>query len=242
MGRADAWLRSVLDVEAVDIGSTLTAPAQAHTPLVLPFFSGERSTGWVSEARAVLSGVSAATSASSLYRGTMEGVAVSYARIALGTCPACCSCSPTLQIPVDPVLAKRSTLRGTAVIALQVLAPDVLREPLPGEPTQLPRAPEAAYYTALRSRFASLYAVAVPPRADVPHGVARAVCRGSRPLDGRASAVIRVGDPPNEGTPRPVDDWEGVGQDSFRQAGPTDRPSPGTGGCWWSKPGTAWPW
>jgi len=48
----------------------------------LPYFSGERSTGWAANARAVFTGVSAATTGAMLSRGAMEGVAISYARIA----------------------------------------------------------------------------------------------------------------------------------------------------------------
>jgi gluconokinase len=48
-----------------------------------------------------------------------------------------------LDIPVEPVLVKRSTLRGTAVMALQSLAPDVRREPPTGARTRRPRRHDA---------------------------------------------------------------------------------------------------
>ena len=178
VGRANSWLRSTLDLPgSAAPDDVLAAPPQPHTPVVLPFLTGERSTGWVSDARAVLSGVSVATSASSLYRGTMEGVAVSYARIAeqlIQVAPTATRVvasgrvarevpgllqllADVLGIPVEPVLVKRSTLRGTAVLALQSVAPDVRREPPTGARTRRPQPNDADYYVRLRSRFASLY-------------------------------------------------------------------------------------
>jgi glycerol kinase len=65
-----------------DFNLILAAAPQAGSPLVLPYFSGERSTGWAANARAVFAGVSAATTGAMLFRGAMEGVAISYARIA----------------------------------------------------------------------------------------------------------------------------------------------------------------
>jgi gluconokinase len=164
VGRANSWLRGTLDLAgSAAPDDILAAPPQPHTPVVLPFLTGERSTGWVSDARAVLSGVSVATSASSLYRGTMEGVAVSYARIAeqlIQVAPTATRVvasgrvarevpgllsllADVLDIPVEPVLVKRSTLRGTAVMALQSLAPDVRREPPTGARTRRPRRHDA---------------------------------------------------------------------------------------------------
>jgi gluconokinase len=165
------------------LAEALTAPAATHTPLVLPFLSGERSTGWAADARAVLSGVSAATTAASVYRGTREGVAVTYARIARQLREVAGRASRVVasgrvardvpgllqliadvqQTPVDPVLIKRATLRGTAVVALEVLAPEIRREPPASDDTRRPRAEDASYYEALQRRFAHLYAAAVPP-------------------------------------------------------------------------------
>ncbi len=184
VGRADAWLRSTLALpEDRDLATALTAPAAEHTPLVLPFLSGERSTGWAADARGVMSGVSAATTPASLYRGVMEGVAVSYARIAeqlrqiagrttrvvasgrvARDVPGLLQLiADVLQTPVEPVLVKRSTLLGTPGLALRVLAPDVPRDPPDSEQTLRPRGEDGAYYEALQRRFARLYDIAVPP-------------------------------------------------------------------------------
>ena len=69
-------------LEDEDLDRLLAAAPGAATPLVLPFLSGERSTGWAASARAVISGVSTATDGAALVRGAMEGVTLSYARIA----------------------------------------------------------------------------------------------------------------------------------------------------------------
>jgi sugar (pentulose or hexulose) kinase len=83
-------------VLAVDIGSTASRgdvfdaagrPVQGGREKVPQFNprddgTGERSTGWAANARAVFAGVSAATTGAMLLRGAMEGVAMSYARIA----------------------------------------------------------------------------------------------------------------------------------------------------------------
>ena len=147
VGRVVSWLQSTVRLPEDDFNLILAAAPQASTPLVLPYFSGERSTGWAANARAVFTGVSAATTGAMLFRGAMEGVAISYARIAeqlqsvagqpqrilasgrvTQDLPAGLQIlADVLEAPVIPVTIKRSTLRGTALIALDVLAPEVAR-------------------------------------------------------------------------------------------------------------------
>jgi gluconokinase len=55
------------------------------------------------------------------------------------------------------VTVKRSTLRGTALLALSVLAPDVPRAPRATGATYEPVADRAAYYADRRERFAEVY-------------------------------------------------------------------------------------
>jgi gluconokinase len=171
-------LRSTLDLPGSAAPTTSWLRRLSHIRrLVLPFLTGERSTEWVSDARAARSGVSVATSASSLNRDTMEGVAVSYARIAEQLTQVAATdtrvlasgrvarevpgllqlLADVLDIPVEAVLVKRSTLRGTAVLALQRLAPDVRREPPARAQTRRPRPLNGDYYAQLRNRFSSLY-------------------------------------------------------------------------------------
>ena len=141
VGRAVTWLDSTLRLpDAETLRSVLFDEPTPGTPLVLPFFSGERSTGWVGESRAVIHRINAATGPLDLYRGTMEGVAWTYARMLaqmldvigrpaeiLGTGRVSNELPGLLQlvadatgVPVTPITIKRSTLRGTALHALEV--------------------------------------------------------------------------------------------------------------------------
>lgn len=147
---------------------------------MLPYFSGERSTGWAANARALFAGVSTATTGAMLYRAAMEGVAISYARIAdqlqtvagrpqrilasgrvASDLPALLQLlSDLLEAPVTPVTIKRSTLRGTAIVALEVLAPGVVRAPSGTGDTRQPVADRADYYRARKQAYQTLYEAA----------------------------------------------------------------------------------
>ncbi len=182
VGRALTWLESTVRLEE---GSSLEAVAAAEpspgAPLVLPYFSGERATGWAASARATVTGISAATSGSMLARGVLEGVAISYARIAdqlrsvsgqpvtiLASGRVASDVPSFLQVladvldaPVVPVTTKRVTLRGTALLAAEVLAPDITRvAPSTGE-TLTPVPGRADYYRSRREEYQELYEAVV---------------------------------------------------------------------------------
>jgi gluconokinase len=187
VGRAISWLTSTLQISPEsDVNELLLASPEPATPLVLPFFSGERSTGWAADARTIFSGVSAATTAAMLFRGTVEGVALSYARIAeqlhdvagetrqivasgrvTQDLPALLQVlADVLQTQVIPVTMKRVTLRGTALISLDVLAPGVDRaEPVVGD-TRWPIKDRAPYYSAGKQQFQDLYDAVVATQTD----------------------------------------------------------------------------
>ena len=179
VGRAINWLTSTVQIspEAADLDGLLLAQPEQRTPLVLPYFTGERSTGWAADAQAVVAGVSAATTGPMLFRGTMESVAISYARIAeqlrevagdarqivasgrvTQDLPAWLQVlADVLGAPVAPVTMKRVTLRGTALIALEVLAPGVASaDPIIGE-TRWPIHDRAPYYATRKRDFEHLY-------------------------------------------------------------------------------------
>lgn len=178
VGRAMRWLESTLLLPPREQAQRmLLADPLPGLPVVLPWFSGERSTGWVGDARAVFSRVSAATTPWDLYRGTMEGVAMSYARMLrelvtvvgrpseiLGTGRVALEMPGLLQIiadvtesPVTLVGLKRSTLHGTALTALGVLAPDAERAPIERGHTYLPDPSRTGYYHRRMERFTVLY-------------------------------------------------------------------------------------
>lgn len=178
VGRAVTWLESTLLLpDAATIDAMLLGDPLPGVPLVLPWFSGERSTGWVGEARALIHRVSAATTPVDLYRGTIEGVALSYARMLrdlvqvtgppreiLATGRVTQDIPGLMQIiadatgaPVTPITLKRSTLRGTALHALAVLAPDVVPAEAPRGETYTPVRGRAGYYQRRMERFQVLY-------------------------------------------------------------------------------------
>ncbi|MFP5346646.1 MAG: hypothetical protein ACLGIA_06440 [Actinomycetes bacterium] len=65
--------------------------------------------------------------------------------------------------PVTHVTMKRATLRGTALIALDVLTPDVPRAPVTTGKTYEPESARADYYEQRQQRFAELYETLVRP-------------------------------------------------------------------------------
>ncbi|MFF5076471.1 gluconokinase [Actinoplanes sp. NPDC000266] len=174
VGRAVSWAQSTLRL-GEETGAVLTAPPSDATPLVLPYLTGERAPGWVGGARALFGGVSAATGADAMFRGVIEGVAMTYARVADELRPAAPGVVEVaaagrvsndqpewLQIladvlgrPVTHVTRRRATQRGTALLALDVLAPDVPRAPRSVGATYEPRPGD--YYADRREQFAKVY-------------------------------------------------------------------------------------
>jgi gluconokinase len=180
VGRALAWADVTLALDQVDpddLADALTAEPHETTPLVLPFFTGERSTGWAADARAVMTGVTAASTPAEVYRGVLEGIALAYARIAsqlrevapqpekLYAGGSVAADHPELmqvmadamRTPVTPVTIKRSTLHGTALLALETVAPGVRRARPDRGTTLTPDYDRRPYYTERFQRFAQVY-------------------------------------------------------------------------------------
>jgi gluconokinase len=188
VGRVVTWLEDTLNLAgpdgcAVDQEATLLAPPDEGTPVVLPYLTGERSTGWAGGARALFADVTAATTPALLFRGSLEGVALTYARVAeqlqqaagrtrrivasgrvAADHPAWLQVlADALGAPVEHVTMKRTTLHGTALIALEVLAPDVPRAAVETGGTYEPTAGRESYYAARRGRYQTLYEAVVAP-------------------------------------------------------------------------------
>ncbi|WP_324653137.1 gluconokinase [Georgenia sp. H159] len=181
VGRAVGWLESTLRLDGVDLDGVLAADPDPATPMVLPFLSGERSTGWAAGARAVLDGVSAASTPESLARGMLEGVALSYGRVVeeltrVAPRPTAILASGRMSqalpqllqlladvtgVPVTPVTIRRSTLHGTALLALDTVAPGVERAAPTTAPTVEPVPARADYYAERTERFTRLYRATV---------------------------------------------------------------------------------
>lgn len=152
VGRATAWMRRELQLpDPQTLSAQLHTPPSHITPLVLPFFTGERSTGWQGSARATLHQVDFSTSSLELYRGVLEGIVWSFQRIAdqlrqlhptvtsarvggrvANEAPGVLTVmADGLTLELTAVSIKRSTLLGTALIALDELAPGIERFPVP---------------------------------------------------------------------------------------------------------------
>ncbi|WP_347352603.1 gluconokinase [Intrasporangium sp.] len=180
VGRALTWAGGALAVEQEGpeaLSAALLAEPADGTPLVLPFLTGERSTGWAGDARAVLAAVDVTTGPLELYRGVVEGIALAYARIAAQlheVAPATeqlyCGgrvandrpellevMADAMRTPVTRVPIKRSTLHGTALLALESLAPDTPRAVPPHDPEHRPQDRRRTYYTGRLARFEQVY-------------------------------------------------------------------------------------
>jgi gluconokinase len=178
VGRVMLWLdRTFAQASPEEIDNALRAEPQSGTPLVLPFLTGERATGWAGTARAVFTGVSSASTHLDFWRGACEGVAISYARVfeQLKTV------NPTVErviasggvtqshpglmdvvaqalgFPVQVVNVKRVTMRGAAIMALTAISPDRQVARIPETALTKPDPSQLAYYASLRERFESVY-------------------------------------------------------------------------------------
>lgn len=177
VGRAVSWLQQNLGLSEANLTDVLTREPDPATPLVLPFLTGERSTGWAGHARMSMSGISEATTSDTIARGVLEGVVITYARIADQLLPladpnarvvvsggVAGEMSGMVQLladvlgqPVTPVPIKRSTLHGTALHALAVLAPQVPPAPPTHGPTCEPVAARTRHLADVRARWDAAY-------------------------------------------------------------------------------------
>ncbi|MGY5766021.1 gluconokinase [Brachybacterium sp. DNPG3] len=179
-GRVLDWARFQLaipeDISLTDTASLFSAPPSEGTPIVIPFLSGERGTKWRDGARAMFANVSASTTAEDMLRGAMEGVALSYLRIAdqmremsgeperIVLSGGMTEAIPgwlhlladALGAPIDHVAVSRSTMRGSAVLALEQVAPDAPSVEIPVLRRVEPVAAHADYYRERLERFEKL--------------------------------------------------------------------------------------
>ena len=68
-----------------------------------------------------------------------------------------------LGVPVTPVIGKRTTLRGTAIMALDVIAPDVPRAAPSIGLVRRPVAGASAYYAHRALAYQALYDAVITP-------------------------------------------------------------------------------
>jgi len=183
VGRAVTWLHATLRLpDETTLHAVLDADPDELTPTVIPFFTGERSTGYAGAARALFAGVSVAATPAHLFRGTLEGVALSFERVGdqlrevatevtqvvgagrvmLDVPPLAQLLADVLDRPVLPLTQKRTTLRGTALHALDVIDPGAKRAPTPFGVVRSPIAAHVDYYDRRAVAFERLYPATIP--------------------------------------------------------------------------------
>lgn len=179
-GRVLDWVRATLTLpfepDSAQAAELLAAEAVASTPMVVPFLSGERGTKWRGSARAMIAGVGAATGPTELFRGAMEGLGLCFLRIAdelrsaegdperivlsggmTNYIPAWLQVlSDALGAPVDRIDISRSTMRGSALLALEQVAPGAAIAEAPVVETYEPRPGAADHYRGRLERFEAL--------------------------------------------------------------------------------------
>jgi len=140
-GNLYSWIRSTLlnefDAQSIEDGVAGLAP-DSHGLTILPFWSGERSTGWHEDATGTIHGLTPGTQPIEILRAAMEAVAYRFALIADGLRPlapnasmiasghALCSSPAWVQILAD-VLGRtiqlsqsdEASTRGAALLALE---------------------------------------------------------------------------------------------------------------------------
>ncbi|MFC7376665.1 gluconokinase [Brachybacterium sp. GCM10030268] len=179
-GRVLDWARTQLaiptDITETDTETLFSVPPEAGTPLVIPFLSGERGTKWRGSSRAIFAGISASTTAEDMLRGALEGVALTFLRIADQLREASGDperivlsggmteavpgwlhlLSDALGAPIDHVAVSRSTMRGAAVMALEEAAPGTDIAEVPVLRRVEPVSAHTDYYRERLERFEKL--------------------------------------------------------------------------------------
>ncbi len=126
-GSVYAWLRKTLRLDGIDdLEKALAQMTAAGSGLVfLPLISGERSPGWVSDARGVISGLSIATTPLDLLRAGLEGVACRIAQVY----ELLRSALPGAPLPGEPkIIASGGAIQGSP--AWQQILADALNNPV----------------------------------------------------------------------------------------------------------------
>ncbi|MHB8618802.1 MAG: gluconokinase [Chloroflexota bacterium] len=181
-GNLWAWLQHVLRLPSSETEEALLADMEpdGHGLTVLPFIAGERSPGWLADARATFSGMSLSTRPLDLVRACLESIAYRFAIIfqqmrpllepsveVVASGSAILRSPAWLQILADvlnrPVLASaqlEATSRGTALLALEALGllPNLATAQVASGQVYQPDAGRHGRYQAAMDRQRQLYA------------------------------------------------------------------------------------
>jgi gluconokinase len=114
------WLTESLNIDAASLQQELAAlEADSHGLTILPFWSGERSPGWLPDPRGTIFGLKQQTTPIEIVRATLESIAYRFALIARAL---------DQIAPHATIIASGNALRSSPVW-LQIIA-DVLGRPL----------------------------------------------------------------------------------------------------------------
>jgi gluconokinase len=174
-GNLYAWLGQTLQLPPPDrVEEALAAmEADTHGLTVLPFLAGERSVGWVADARAAVVGLSLATRSMDVLRAGLETVAYRFALIheqlrdacpdlgevigtggALMASPAWTGImADVLGVPVTPSTETEGSSRGAALLASEALGLVPSADAVPAG-TGPPVAPDPARHARYRAGLA----------------------------------------------------------------------------------------
>ena len=189
-GDVFSWCQSALQLNADQVEEELARmrPDQ-HGLTVLPFFSGERSTGWADYARAAIVGMSLSTQPVDILRAFLEAVAYRFAAIfellrgELTTSVRVVASgggilrsrvwtqlmSDVIGVPVIASTAPEASSRGAALLALKTFGrvPDLGAIPAPLGTLHDPRKEYHASYGRALARQERLYDLLIAPGPGV---------------------------------------------------------------------------
>ena len=181
-GNVIRWAMETLrlpEIESLDWELTKLAP-DGHGLTILPFLSGERSTGWDPTARGVIHGLSLGTSPLEIVQASLESIALRFALVwglmadSAGSDPVFVASggalkasaywnqvmADVLQRPIARSRESEDTMRGTAILALNALGAwrSLTDVPVEIEGVVEPDDGKADIYTAALERQMDLYA------------------------------------------------------------------------------------
>lgn len=189
-GNVYAWQRGALQLGAPErVNRTLASlPPDGHGLTVLPFWAGERSPGWHSEARAAITGMNLHTTPLEILRASLEAISYQFAAVhdrlaaqfphlrqivasggALAHDPVWTQIlADAFNVPVSASRIGEATSRGAALLAMESLG---LRQSLADVPAYLgriflPDPARHAVYAKARARYETLYSQLLEGKAS----------------------------------------------------------------------------
>ncbi len=189
-GDVFAWCRQTLQLDQDELEQELSRQLpDAHGLTMLPFFSGERSTGWADFARATIVGINLSTRPIDIVRASLEAVACRFAAIyellreqlssstrliasgggILGSRVWPQIMADVIGVPVVASTAPEASSRGSALLALKDLGriKGLDEVPVPLGTTYEPQLEHHEVYKRALARQERLYDVLIKPGPGV---------------------------------------------------------------------------